>query len=63
MKRLYIFLAFKTEEDYPLKPFHIQTFTDFDEMKEYSGVHSVMFKTGNYADCPDYCSTYTSIEG
>ena len=54
-KEYWVFLAYKNEKDYPLHPFHTKVFTNFDEMKDYSGDHA--FKWGEKKN-PSYCSDY-----
>lgn len=60
MKKLYLFVAYKKPEDYPLKPFHKKLFENFDEMKNHSSNHSVRYKHNRCY--PEYISNYTKIE-
>lgn len=56
MKTTWIFIAYKDEEKYPMKPFHTKIFSDFDEMKTHSANHS---KKHKHILCyPKYVSTY-----
>lgn len=60
MNELYIFLAYKSENDYPLKPFHKKLFYDFNKMKEHSSKHSFGHK---HDKCyPKYISTYSKLK-
>lgn len=56
MKTYWIFLAYKTEQNYPLKPFHKKIFNDFDKMKTHSAKHSKQHKHNRCH--PGYISIY-----
>ena len=60
MKNYYIFLSYKNEKDYPLKPYFTKVFKKkhFDKMKEFSAKHSKKEKEKH----SQYCSNYTTIE-
>lgn len=62
MKELYIFLAYKSEKDYPLKPFHTKLFEDHTKMKVYSSKHSYKYKHKHAEAYHEYVSTYTKIK-
>lgn len=53
----WIFIAYKASADYPLNPFFFKIFTDFDEMKLFSAIHSSENK--NYLS---YVSVYIKTD-
>ncbi len=60
MKTYWIFMAYKNEDNYPLKPFHTKIFEDFNKMKTHSGKHQYKYK---HNKCyPDYISNYIKTE-
>ena len=40
MKTEYLFMAYKTELDYPENPYMFKVFNDFDKMKNFSAKQS-----------------------
>lgn len=57
-KKEYLFMAYKTEEDYANNPYMFKVFKDFDKMKTFSANHSFKEKK-KYLD---YCSTYFKFD-